>query len=306
MGVLSRFSFGRPSFDWLPSPGRSFLLYAAYTLVLFLVFLIVNFPHHTLVQRALQSFDDGPFKLTVQGARFAWWRGYELQGVRLLPTHPGGNSPPFLESRSIYVRPGLGGLLRGEITSLWVESSLYDGVVDAGWTNGNGEERITVRFDSVELGRHPAVSALLEEGELSGRLSGVLTVEPRGRSITGSEAAGDIRLSGAHLSGARIRGMTVPDLSACSGDAKLSLKSGRLDVQALDLVCQELKLNLAGQVMLQDDPARSVLNLRIDPEPGLAATEQSKMLVQLIPRTVTGTLARPSWQLGTPTGRRHR
>ena len=64
----------RLSFDWLEGfGGRRVLLYSVYTLLLFLIFLVANFPHDVLVKRALRAVDLGSVALTVERARFAWW-----------------------------------------------------------------------------------------------------------------------------------------------------------------------------------------------------------------------------------------
>jgi hypothetical protein len=87
----------RPSLDWSEGLGsRSTLLYGLYTFVLFCVFLFANLPHKVLVQRVLHSTRAGA--LDVVDARFAWWRGLELQ-------HAGradrSTQPAFFESASI-------------------------------------------------------------------------------------------------------------------------------------------------------------------------------------------------------------
>jgi hypothetical protein len=95
-----RVAMPRLSFDWLEGfGGRRFFLYVLYTLVVFVIFLVVNFPHDVLIQRALRQVDLGSVSLSVGGARFAWHRGYELQRLQVTekgaPTARSGQSSPL-------------------------------------------------------------------------------------------------------------------------------------------------------------------------------------------------------------------
>ena len=171
-----RLTFSAPSFDWLERfAGRRFLLYAVYTAVLFAIFLVVNFPHELIVRRAVRALDLGALHLDVAGARFAWWNGYELQGVRLTQRDP--EMPPLLETSTLYIRPGLKDLLRGQVSSLELEGPLYGGKIEGRWVSGEGMMRASVRFQGVQLGRYHPLTSLLEEGQIGGVLSGTVTLE---------------------------------------------------------------------------------------------------------------------------------
>ena len=116
------------SFDWLGGVfNRTVMLYAAFTTVLFLVFLILNFPHEVVVRRVLSQVDLSPVQLEFRSARFAWYRGYELRGIRLSETGAPDNAPPLLECTSLDVRPDLGGLLRGSLSGVSWDGELYGG-----------------------------------------------------------------------------------------------------------------------------------------------------------------------------------
>jgi type II secretion system protein N len=290
----------RPSFERLPAISGRFLLYAAYTIVLFLIFLIANFPHHVLVRRALDSLNLGPVQLDVEATRFAWWKGYELRGVRLIQADAGLDMPPLLESRSLYVRPGVSSLLRGELSSLRVSGLLYNGDIVANWVAENGGGRVTLSMDSLEIGRYPLITGLLEEGQILGRISGFLSIEPRGAGIAGAEAAGELSLQNGQLKGTRIRGLSIPDLTACNAQAKLGLKGGRLDIQEFHIECDEVKLTATGNVAMQPRLPDSRVNLRLTTEPGRAASDEWKVLTPLVPCGVSGTVVHPRTQPCTP------
>ena len=62
-------------------PTRKVLLYGAYTLVLFLVFLVLNFPYRVIVTRLLNDVDLENVQIDVHDASLAVWHGLELRGV---------------------------------------------------------------------------------------------------------------------------------------------------------------------------------------------------------------------------------
>lgn len=294
--------------DWIEGVvNRRTLLYALYTGVLFLVFLVANFPHNVIVQRALKSIDlEGQgMRLEVGDTRFAWWRGYELQRVRLSPTDP--SAVPFLEAASIFVRPGLDGLVRGQLKSLHLLGLMYGGEVDGTVTTGDGVSRATITIDGLQLQRYAAAASLLQlqQGTVAGNLSGVITIENHGAETTETRAAAELDLEKASLTDATLaNGLTVPSLHFDKAAMKLSLQGGRLDVQELDANGPELRLSLSGQIALREPLADSALNLKLTALPGANSPEEIRTLLSLLPpppkgakpdtpRTISGTLARP-------------
>src|SRR4051794_14408493 len=171
----------RPSFDWLEiAGGRRLLLYGFYTSVLFVVFLFANFPHHAVTQRILESLNlrSQGLQLDVADTRFAWWRGFELQRVRLAPLDP--DRAAFLDASSLFVRPGFDGLLRGHISNVHLEGLMYGGEIDTDLALDNEMRRATVTVSRVQLQRYPLLAELLQDGTLTGLLSGVMSVEQHG------------------------------------------------------------------------------------------------------------------------------
>lgn len=286
---------------------RGTLLYVIYTGVLFFVFLIANFPHNVITQRLLRSIDlsDQGLRLEVGDTRFAWWNGYELQRVRLTPTEP--DALPLFEASSLYVRPGLDGLMRGEINSLHLLGLLYGGAVDGTMAISDGMRRATIAIDGLELQRYPAIASLLslQQGSIEGTVSGVITIEAHGADTSDTRAAAEIDLDKASLTDAILNnGLTVPALHFDKAAMKMSLQGGRVEVQEFEANGPELRLSASGQVALRDPINDSVLNLKFTALPGPDAPDDIRTLLSFIPpppkgakpdapRTVSGTLARP-------------
>jgi type II secretion system protein N len=294
----------RLSFDWLEGNGRRVLLYGIYTTVLFFVFSLANFPHHAVVQRVLSSLDlkSRGLRLDVSDTRFAWWRGYELQKVRLGPVDP--DRPAFLDAGSIFVRPGLDGLMRGRINSVHLAGLMYGGEIDTDLSMADGVRRATVTLDEVQLQRYPLLTELLQDGTATGLLSGVVTVENRDGDDADTRAAGELQLVKAALANVKVGVFSIPELHFDKTALKFSLQGGRLDVQELEAAGPELRLSVSGQIAMREPVADSVLNLKVSALPGPNSPEDVKNLLALLPppakgakpdapRILSGTLARP-------------
>lgn len=295
----------RPSLDWLEvAGGRRLLLYGLYTTVLFVVFLFANFPHHAIVQRMLAAVDlkARGLQLEVADTRFAWWRGYELQRVRLAPLDP--ERAAFVDAASIYVRPGLDGLLAGRINSAHVTGYMYGGAIATDVAIANGTRRATMTVDGVQLQRYPLLAELLQDGTLAGTLTGIISMEQHGEALNDIRAAGEVDLDDASLSNARIGVFPIPPLHFDRSSLRFSLQGGRLDVQELELSGPEVRVSISGQIALREPLADSVLNLKLSAAPGPNSPEEVTNLLALLPppakgakpdapRVISGTLARP-------------
>jgi type II secretion system protein N len=303
----SRIAMPRLSFDWLEGfGGRRFLLYALYTLVVFVVFLVVNFPHDVLVQRILRQVDLGPVALSVGNTRFAWYRGYELQHLQLTEKEAPPDTPPLLQSSSVFVRPGLEGLLHGQVSSAYLDSSLYGGELHATWSTQDGMNRVTLRLNGLQIQRYGYLTRLLEKGEVGGLLSGAVTLESQNADVSNGRAAGNLQLKRAALSAATVNGFGLPDLHFDDIVVEFTLQNNRLEIQDFHADGEELKLTGQGQVVLRQPAGGSVLNLRVSVIPGPNSPDAIRGLLDLIPRpkgsrpdapiVISGTIDRPRFR----------
>ena len=293
----------RPSFDWTEGLAtRGVILYALYTVVLFAVFLLAHLPYKELVHRALQSAQPPGMRIDVSDVRFAWWNGFELQGVRIAPADP--SQPAYFEAPSVYVRPAFADLIRGRLQSIDVSGSLYGGTVDGSLSRGE-LNRLSLNFDGLQLQRYALLGVALQGGQLAGRASGKISVETRGTDIADIRAAGDLKLVEASLTDAKWNQFPIAPLHFNSVAASFDLQDGRLEVQELKADGQELLLDVGGQVALRQPLADSVLNLKVSLAPGPECPEDTKTLLSAImpppakgakadaPKVLSGTLAKP-------------
>jgi type II secretion system protein N len=285
--------------------GRRVLLYAVYTLFLFFIFLIANFPHDVLVKRALRAVDLGPVALTVERARFAWFKGYEFGGVQLNQHPRDPAAPPLLESSSLYVRPGLDGLIHGKVESLFAKGAFYGGTLDASWRQGDGVTRAGLQLSRVQIGRYGYLTAMLgEDGHVGGQLSGAVTFEARG-DPRGGRAAGELQIEGAGLQGVKVNGFAAPDVNLGQVSVKFTVQGSRLEIEELH-ADGDLKINGSGQVVLRAPVSDSVLNLKGTIVAAPDSPDAIKGLASLVPHpngarpdapvTISGTLKFPRFK----------
>lgn len=293
----------RPSFDFAEGwGGRRMLLYTLYTAALFAVFMVANFPFGLVVHRVLRAVELPGMRVEVGDARFAWWHGFELQRVRVMQPDP--EAPPFFEAASLYVRPGLGGLLRGQIDSLQVSGPLYGGEMDGNLTISDGLSRATVHVSGLQLQRYAYLRAMLLEGEVGGVLSGDMTLESRGGDPIDIRAVGELGLQQASLANAKFKQFTVPALQFDELVTKFSLQANRLEVQEFSATGPQLELAGTGQIAIRNPIPDSVLNLKVSVAAAEGADDLTRTILSLIPpppkgakpdapRSLSGTLAKP-------------
>jgi type II secretion system protein N len=274
-----------------------------YTVVLFCLFLIAQFPHDVVVRRALASIDLNPYQLDYTTTRFAWWRGLELRGLQLSRAGDDQGTPPLFESSSIFIRPGFSGLLRGELGSVFVSALLYGGNVDGSWATSNGMQRATLELHGLDIGRYRFLTMALGEGQIAGQLSGAVSAEMRRGNVREGQIAGEIELANGQMAGVTINGLVVPEVNFDTIAAKFAVNGGHIDIEEFHADGRELRASGSGQITLRTPLNDSVLNLKATVQPGPEPSDSVKGLLMLIPRpknakpdapmTITGTLAQP-------------
>lgn len=297
---LPRLRLSRPnlSLDWMG--GRTTFLYIGYTTVLFVAFLLLTFPHELLVRRALSNVNEGPVGVDFKAVNFAWFNGYEITGTRVSSRDDEG--PPYLECSRLWIRPSFSALMRGNPYDFLVDADLYGGTargevsLDGTGVTGNLEWR------DLDLSRYRTLTALIEEGQLVGHVSGQLLFETPTDNFNAGNASGQVNLDDASLASAKIEGFSIPDVRLRQTTLKFLVRNGHLEVQDFQ-VTGDVKAQGSGQIVLRSPLEESVLNLRATIVTGLETPDALKAAVALIPRapgakpdapiTVTGTLARP-------------
>lgn len=295
--------FPRPRLPEIPDwASRAFtgsmLLFAVYTVVLFLVFIVWTFPHDIVVERVLEAAKNPVVAIDVSHPRFAWLSGYELQGVRFtaLPLREG--VPPVLEWTRLRVRPNYTDLLRGDTRSFVLSGELYGGHASGVVRMDGGTVTSRVEWSGLDLSRYRPVSGSLDAGKVSGAFSGTLALTYNGGASM--QGGGTLTLSRGGLEGAKISGFVVPDLAIAEASAQLALRNDELEIQDFTATGDDVKVQASGTVQIRTPVSGSALDLRVTPHrlpanlrPLLAFLPRRGGNRDTAPFTVSGTLARP-------------
>ena len=142
------------------------------------------------------------------------------------------------------------------------------------------------------------------DGSIRGRLEGAVALDGGGRGPAAATGTVRLRIPGLTLEGAKIRGITVPDLHFNEVHLNGTVKNGRLEVEDMSADGQEIALRGEGNVLLREPLANSVLGLDLLVTPAAGASDGLKMMINMLPGTsgeggarrvaVGGTLGRPS------------
>ena len=292
----------RPSLDWLGElGGRRTMLYVGYTAILFVAFLLLTFPHELLIRRVLSGVGQGSVAIEFTGASFAWFNGYELNGMRIGPASADGEAP-YLECSHLWVRPALAALVRGNPYDLLLRAELYGGTARGELLLNNGSVNGNMQWEDLNLGRYRTLTALFDEGQLGGRVSGYFNFEGHAGKLEAGQVTGEVALEGVALTGVKVSGFPVPDVHLRQVKFKFVVRGGRLELQEFQAT-GDVDVQGSGNVVLREPLQEAVLNLRATIQQSLATPDAVKTLVGLIPRApgakpdspimITGTLGRP-------------
>lgn len=282
-------------------PTSKVLLYGAYTLVLFLVFLVLNFPYRVIVTRLLNDVDLENVQIDVHDASLAVWRGLELRGVTV--RRGDWSRLPVVEIPRGYLWPGLGGLMTGDISSADFRGELYGGEAKARWSSGEDLQRTIVQVENVQLARYPPLGELFSEGQIFGLLSGFVEVEARAGDLDDARANGELYLDRVGSEGLAYGGLKVLDLFFEETKVLFALQNGRIEIEEIGATGPDLTITGAGQIGLRQPIQDSVLDLELKIAAMPEARNEVKGLVQLIQAqasrgggdslTIAGTLRAP-------------
>jgi type II secretion system protein N len=305
---MARFNFRMPSLalggvsDFFD---RTMLLYIVFTAAMFCVFLITTFPYDIIVGRMLGMVQSSAAVIEVKTSEFAWHRGLALNGVRV-SSLAGDVGAPYLEMNTLWVRPVLTELMRGNPYALALQADLYGGTAD-GTLSVKGETVAgSMNLSGASLGRYRTLTAQLEEGQVAGRVSGQLTFEAAGPSVEAAQASGELRLENGSIEKAKISGFGVPDLHFKETRLKFAMQGGRMEIEQFNATGDELNVNASGTVTFREPLDASVLNLKATMLPGKEAPDAIRGLVAMIPKPqgakpdapvrISGTLAKPRFR----------
>jgi type II secretion system protein N len=278
------------------------LWYGLYTLALFVVCFAATFPHDLVLQRALTAATSGSaVRIDATGGSLGWTLAYGIDSLRVRARD--GEGEPFLLAEALRFAPSRFGLLGGNPYPVGIDAALYGGSLRGVIDPRPAHFAVNATLEGVDLARYTGLRPWVD-GSIRGRLEGVVALDGGGRGPAAATGTVKLRIAGLTLEGAKIRGITAPDLHFNDVHANGTVKNGRLEIDDLAADGQEIGLRGEGNVLLRDPLADSVLALDLTVRPAAAASDGLKMMVNMLPGSnaegggrriaVGGTLGRPS------------
>jgi type II secretion system protein N len=259
------------------------LLYGGYTLLAFVVFLLLTFPHELVVQRLLARAETGPVDVDVRGIHLGWTLAYTIDELRLL-ARGDDRAVPLLSAAHVRVAPSLISLFRGHPYPVAVSGDLYGGTLSGTVDLRPAAFAIDARLAGVDVGRYAGLR-LFMEGTLRGRIDGELALQGNAEKPATTTGQISLRAGDLALEGGKIRGITVPDLHFPEVRLAGDVKRGRLELGDVVANGSEISARGDGNVVLQHPLAASIMNLTLAVRPAPQAPDNLKLALNLLPGT---------------------
>ena len=280
-----------------PTGTLAFLLYGAYALVLFLIFVAATFPHELALRTVLEPAATAPVAVEMRGVHLGWTLAYTIDELRLVRR---GADPalPLLSATRVHASPSLLGLLRGRPFPLAVRADVYGGTLDGAVDLQPDAFAVRATLANVDVGRYTGLR-LFTEGTPHGRIDATIELAGNAARVTTTAGRFDVRAADLALEGADAFGMAgagvhVPELHV-SG----TIKGGRLEVGELTARGREVGVSGAGNVLLANPLAASLLNLDVTLTPTSEFPDKLRPLLTLIPGDAAADGARHAHLSGT-------
>jgi type II secretion system protein N len=284
-----------------PADRLRLALYALYTAVLFVVFLLATFPWELAVRRALAGAAHGPVAVEIDGVRLGWTLAATVDELRLVPRGD-GSGPPLVLARAVRAAPSWLGLLRAHPYPLAVRADLYGGALAGTLDLRPAALALDAGLEGVDLARWSGL-ARLAEGAARGRVSGRIALSGDPARPTTLNGGFELRAADLALEGAKVRGIAVPDLHFAELRIVASVTSGRVDLTELAADGRELVVRGEGNLLLRGPLPASLMSLTLTLAPAAGAPDGLRLALNLLPGTTGsdgGRTLRLSGALGQP------
>lgn len=276
-------------------------LYFGFAFLVFLVALLLTFPHETLVREGLRQATAGsPTQIDFARLRYRPPFGYEVSDLRIVPDP--GNSFEFQASQ-LHARPSvLSLLIPGRRNAVALDADLWGGQVEVRIAGDPEDFAIdavgqNLKLDEASRGAFPPAGRIYGNGRLE------LAVEG---TDSGRRLQGELRLAIRDLAlrDLMAQGFKVPDLTFETLDLEAEADGQTIQIRKLVANGNEVSIRATGKIKLNRVWKRSTLDLRfelmIDPD----APAGLRMLPRLLPQRkdgesfykILGTLGKPRLQ----------
>ncbi|MBI4666530.1 MAG: type II secretion system protein GspN [Nitrospinae bacterium] len=276
--------------------------YFIFFVAAFLLFLYIRFPSEALLSLVDRATEGMPVKVKADEAALAPPLGVKLAGLTIYAPSPSGNQEILSATQAKLKFPVTSALTFRKGFCAYLET--LDGAIDI-----SGGQRLFERnMADVQIemeGVNPALLPVLQKstmGKVSGRLTGSGAFSFEGMDPMKGEGAMKLALDAGSVSLSKVLVADMGDIPLDSGVMEVSLKSGTLAVDRLELKSPMLEVSVLGEILLNPNPRFSRLNLKANLKFSGPLDEKLKPLLSFFPRNadggvtvkITGTAEAPS------------
>jgi type II secretion system protein N len=273
------------------------VLYAAYTLALFVVFLLATFPHEQVLRRALDPGPAAPVTVELRGVHLGWTLAYTIDELRLL-ARGADPSLPLLSTSRVHAAPSLLGLIRGRPFPLALSADLYGGSLGGTADLDPEAYDIEAKFSALDVARYAGLRLFLD-GTLQGQVNGSVALTGNLTKPATTSGQVDLRATDVALEGGKLRGIAIPDLHFPELHLVGTIKAGRVDLSDVNARGREVTVVGTGTLLLAHPLAATLLTLDLTLTPAPDLPDNLRLSFNLIPGDPTPTGDRKIHLFGT-------
>jgi type II secretion system protein N len=242
------------------------LLFAAYFVAAFFLFLLLLFPFDRIKSRLeTEVRNRTPLELSITGISPRFFNRFVLSDVILSD----GKGRVLFESPSIYTKVSICGLLRG-LLAVSVDAKAYGGELLVSARQESKQQSISIDANELDIGAYPLLKDL--GVKVSGKLGGNF-------EMTGNSGKGRLWAKDLATRELTVQGFPLPDLDFSRGWLEAELKGDRATVKKLELEGKDLKLRVTGSVVLRQ---RGTLNLIIKVKPSERLAREQALVFSML------------------------
>lgn len=241
------------------------LLFAAYFIAAFLLFLYLRLPYDSIKSRLeAEVRNRTPLELSISrlSPRF-----FDLAMRDVIISDKTGRV--LFESPIVYLDISFLGLIRG-IISFRADMEAYGGEIVLKVRKDKNSNALSLDADGMDIGTYPLFK---DTGmELSGRLGGSF-------DMSGQNGKGRLWLRNLAWRGVKVNGFPIPDIDLDQCWLEAELKGDRLLIKKLEAEGKELKARIFGDMVLRQQGA---MNLTIKLKPSERIAREQSVLFSLL------------------------
>lgn len=253
------------------------ILYVAFTLAVYVVGLWLVFPYPELARNIENRLHDEGVEVEIRDLEPGVFPGLSSRRVTFRPQ---SEAEWNFELSDVRLRLPLTRLVRGD-RALELTARVLGGTLDALARQGD-REHLEANWEDLDISRL-SLPQDLRELPLLGQISGSLEAEldpTAPAQVTGTLRATLTRLK---IGPGKAKGIPVPEIDLGEGKVVATSQDGKVEVETAQLTGGDLGVEFKGNLLLREDPARSLVNGVLSLSPNEKAAKDLALLFAVFP-----------------------